>query len=324
MRPLDARARGLRRVPRPRSTSTSTTPTSSRSSAPTGTGKSIADRRDLLRALRQGAPPRRRAAGRAGHDARRNGREGLVHVRARRRTAYLATRVVRIRNGKASTPEAIAGTHRADGTTDVLAGRAREFEARRRAARRPRLRRSSPSASCSRRASSHRSCTTNRPSAGDPHALLDLGRYDRMAHWPGSGPRPRSRRSRSTNGSWRRSPAPRRTRARRGRGPPARAPRAARTRSTPPARRTNGWSRRSPRPTPKRAPRPHSQPSWNRSACRARSRSSPRSSTRRWSRPAPRPKPWRRHNVRSSHSTPRSSRSPIAPSSHALVTHTRR
>ena len=143
-----------------------------------------ADRRDLLRALRQGAAPRR-TRHRAGHDARVQ-RDARCRSRSSSAgAAYIATRVAAAQGRPATVrPRAALRLERlhADGTTEVLAGQEGRVRRRGPAARRARLRpvhqvRRAPPGPVRRVPARARRRARSRSSS----ALLDLGRYDRMA-----------------------------------------------------------------------------------------------------------------------------------------------
>ena len=86
-------------------------------------------------------------------------------------------RVVRIRNGKASTPEALLARIEADGPRPSSpAALAKRSAVNGCSASRSRT----SLASCSRRASSHASCTTSRPSAATSSPSSDFEVYDRI------------------------------------------------------------------------------------------------------------------------------------------------
>ena len=186
------------------STSTSTASTSSRSSARPASGKSTVI--DAICFALYGSVPRyddeRLVAPRRQH--RRQEAKVSLDVRPSASDRYVATRVVRVRAGKASTPEAILERLEADGkVAQVLAGSAREMKPRRRGAARPAVRALHDAASCCRRASSPGSCTTSPAKRQD--LLIAAARPRRLRRASASAPgstRPRpSRRSRSTSGS---------------------------------------------------------------------------------------------------------------------------
>ena len=203
--PARAAHRRLRRVPRRGRHRRSTTSTTSRSSGPTGRGQVDRHRRDLLRALRQRPPLRRRAPRRPGGQRRQAGSEGVAHVRpsASGRTARPGS--CASATGRPATPEALleAVGERRRRRSHLLAEQgARDAAARSNgcsACRSP----TSRSASCCRRASSRSSCTTNRRTVrSSSPTLLDLERLrpDRPAG-PRAGDRGEAGDRGRTNGS---------------------------------------------------------------------------------------------------------------------------
>ena len=120
---------------------------------------------------------------------------------------YRATRVVRVRGDKATTPEALLERVLADGTSEVLAGSARDDEAGSRTSARASVRAfhevRRPAARRVRALPARRSGET--PRSVDPAARPTGLRPDRSAG-PATRRRRRSKRSRSTNASSRPSP----------------------------------------------------------------------------------------------------------------------
>ena len=94
---------------------------------PTGAGKSTVIDAICFALVRERAPLRRRAAGRARRQHRQAGSEGLAHVRRRRAAVPRdACRAHPQRQGEHA--RSAARTHRADGPPTVLAGSARELK----------------------------------------------------------------------------------------------------------------------------------------------------------------------------------------------------
>ena len=153
---------------------------------------------------------------------------------------YRATRVVRIRNGKASTPEALLERHRARRPGDGPRGQRARAEARGRAAARPAVRalhevRRAPARRV--RRFLHDEPAKRRDLLTQAPRLRGLRPHRRAG--PPTRPRPRSRRSRSTSVSSPRSPAPPRKPGPRRKSAGVSSSTCT-TRSTPPALKTSG------------------------------------------------------------------------------------
>ena len=162
-------------------------------------------RRDLLRALRQRAPLRRRAAGRPSRQRRQAGDQGVA------RRSRSATERYRAHPGGARAQRQGRARPRRSSNTSIPTAATRRHargqrpraEAGGRAAARARRSPTSPSASCSPRATSPASSTTNRRKRRDlldPAARPGDLRHDRATR-PPARPRPPSRRSRSRPGA---------------------------------------------------------------------------------------------------------------------------